>query len=728
MPASPFLRTRVARRILLLFLLCAVLPLALLATIGYNHLANDLDRLTRAHLRDQAKSSGMMLLDRLGSLATQLEAVSTQLDGGPLPRSPAMVSSAASSGPRFRAMGIVATDGSVTNLAGELPGLPALNQDQEDHVRGGGIALVTGPGLHGIRLFLVRRIDRLPGARLWGFIERASVYGTDPSTSVAPAGSLSCLRTERNEELSCLAPEAGLSADGALTWRWQRGNDGYLAAQWTLFLHRVYAAPSWVISISVSDTVVSAPLTALRRVFLLGLALSLLVTFTLAHIQLRRSMEPLEALEAGTLRVAAGQFHHPVAVQSGDEFQALAASFNRMSSRLGHQFEYQAALARVHEAALTAGGPEVVLRAILSEQRALLAGDAVTVALASPDDPDHWNVVADRGAPDGPVLLKLRPDSQDLKHLRDEREGFLLPRGGPAPSYLGRGSVALGADALVLPLRWRGSLTGALILEGSRARPGTGDGFRDARRAADEVALAISNAQLVTQLDEMNWGALTALARAIDAVSPWTAGHSERVTLGAIEIGRRLDFAEDEIDLLHRGGLLHDVGKVGVPAGVLDKPGPLTPEEFVQIRRHPTIGARILAPITAFRRAIPLVLHHHELLDGSGYPHGLIGDQIPLSVRVLTVADVYDALVSKRPYREAWEVDRAVDYLRQHVGSKFDGRAVEALVAALDTGWRPTVSPQNVYTDEPARLSLWPSRVSDPGFRLEAHHEVFRSA
>lgn len=217
-------------------------------------------------------------------------------------------------------------------------------------------------------------------------------------------------------------------------------------------------------------------------------------------------------------------------------------------------------------------------------------------------------------------------------------------------------------------------------------RPETLD---EARLGVDRIAVAISNTQLVEQLEAMSWGALTALARTIDAVSPWTGGHSERVTIGAMEIARRLGLSEDDVDLLHRGGLLHDIGKVAVPAAILDRPGPLTPEEFDTVRAHPTTGARILAPIGAFRQALPLVLHHHEMLDGSGYPYGLKGDQIPRLVRVLTVADVFDALVSDRPYRPAWPTPNAVAYLRENAGTRFDGAAVEALAAAVASGWVP---------------------------------------
>jgi putative nucleotidyltransferase with HDIG domain len=208
----------------------------------------------------------------------------------------------------------------------------------------------------------------------------------------------------------------------------------------------------------------------------------------------------------------------------------------------------------------------------------------------------------------------------------------------------------------------------------------------------------------------MNWGALTALARAVDAVSPWTAGHSERVTIGAVEIARRLRLPKDDIDLIHRGGLLHDIGKVGLPSAILDKPAALTDQEFAAVRNHPAIGATILAPIGAFRRVLPLVLHHHELLDGSGYPHGLKGDQIPLLVRILTVADVFDALVSDRPYRSAWPVPRAIEYLGEAAGTQFDREVFEALAGAVATGWLPRAGVPAGPEEAPLPLRPQPPR------------------
>jgi putative nucleotidyltransferase with HDIG domain len=185
----------------------------------------------------------------------------------------------------------------------------------------------------------------------------------------------------------------------------------------------------------------------------------------------------------------------------------------------------------------------------------------------------------------------------------------------------------------------------------------------------------------------MSLGALTALARTVDAASHWTAGHSERVTTHAVEIARRLGLDSGAITKLRQGGLLHDIGKLGVPATILDKPGALTLDELSVMQSHPAIGASIVKSIPAFRDLVPLVLHHHELLDGSGYPARLSGVEIPELVRILTVADVFDALVSNRPYRHGLEIEIALGILVKDAGTKFDARAVEVLRDMVAGGW-----------------------------------------
>jgi putative nucleotidyltransferase with HDIG domain len=178
-------------------------------------------------------------------------------------------------------------------------------------------------------------------------------------------------------------------------------------------------------------------------------------------------------------------------------------------------------------------------------------------------------------------------------------------------------------------------------------------------------------------------GAVRALAAALDARDPYTAGHSERVSTFAVAIGQELGLGGDALETLRLGALLHDVGKIGVPDEVLRKRGELTAAEFEAIKIHPSAGARILRSIPFLAPHIPIVELHHERPDGRGYPYGLTGDAIPLAARIVHVADAFDAMTSARAYRAARLPVEAIAELRRCAGTDFDSPSVEALVVAV---------------------------------------------
>lgn len=145
---------------------------------------------------------------------------------------------------------------------------------------------------------------------------------------------------------------------------------------------------------------------------------------------------------------------------------------------------------------------------------------------------------------------------------------------------------------------------------------------------------------------------LFALAQSIEGKDPYTHGHCERLAEYSARLGEQLGLPEDQITALRRAGIVHDVGKIAVPDAILLKPGRLTPDEWRIIREHPVVGERICAPLKSFRFVLPIIRHHHEKLDGSGYPDGLSGEAIPVTARVLQMVDVYDALTTERPYKK----------------------------------------------------------------------------
>ncbi len=174
--------------------------------------------------------------------------------------------------------------------------------------------------------------------------------------------------------------------------------------------------------------------------------------------------------------------------------------------------------------------------------------------------------------------------------------------------------------------------------------------------------------------------AITALAYALEAKDKYTSGHSQRVTEMSVAIAKELDMPQDSIDKIRLAGLVHDIGKIGVKESVLNKPGKLTDEEYQHIKSHCDIGERILTPIVEDEEILKAVRHHHERYDGRGYPDGLSGKQIPLSARILAVADTYDALTSERPYREAMSAENAFAEIEFGKGTQFEPEVVSALL------------------------------------------------
>jgi putative nucleotidyltransferase with HDIG domain len=182
-----------------------------------------------------------------------------------------------------------------------------------------------------------------------------------------------------------------------------------------------------------------------------------------------------------------------------------------------------------------------------------------------------------------------------------------------------------------------------------------------------------------TETRQLFFGSVSALSQAIDAKDGFTRGHADRVSRIAGAIAREMGLAEKEVELIELAGLLHDIGKIGVEDRILMKAARLDDAETELMRRHPIYGASILKPAEALRPLVPLVMHHHENYDGSGYPEGLSGESIPLGSRIIIVADAYEAMTSDRVYRKAIGHERAMDQLNRYKSRQFDPKVVRAL-------------------------------------------------
>ncbi|MEK7274411.1 MAG: HD domain-containing phosphohydrolase, partial [Candidatus Desantisbacteria bacterium] len=190
--------------------------------------------------------------------------------------------------------------------------------------------------------------------------------------------------------------------------------------------------------------------------------------------------------------------------------------------------------------------------------------------------------------------------------------------------------------------------------------------------------------ELNTKLKDLFLNTVKALSSAIDAKDPYTMGHSSQVQRHVLAIANEMDFPPDERNLMGIIGLLHDIGKIGIKDGVLTKPGVLEQDEWEQIKKHPSIGSEIIKHIDMFEDVSEIILCHHERYDGKGYPCGLKGEQIPIKSRILSVADAFDAMVSKRPYRDSMPREKAIMEIKSGSGTQFDPTIVAFFLQVLE--------------------------------------------
>lgn len=275
----------------------------------------------------------------------------------------------------------------------------------------------------------------------------------------------------------------------------------------------------------------------------------------------------------------------------------------------------------------------------------------------------------------GPSAIDFDQVQSAAVELRDPSRTLIVRR-HPAvdgvSSLLGV-KIAIGNDVL-----------GYLIAINRQPQASDGSGessFADAIGLIEEAATLFAsqsqNIHLVLESHQLVLGALHAMSSAIDARDPYTQGHSERVAKLGYEIAKILGISESACQEIYLAGLLHDLGKIGIPDHILHKAGPLTEEEFAVIKQHPEIGHRIIERLGKLHFVLPGVLYHHERWDGKGYPHGLKQESIPLMARILAVADSFDAMTSSRPYRGAMPIEKAAKVIRDGAGQQWDTAIVD---------------------------------------------------
>ncbi|GMR12051.1 MAG: hypothetical protein BMS9Abin29_0238 [Gemmatimonadota bacterium] len=539
-------KTKVAQRIVLLFFLCALLPASTLAVIAYGQVRAELQEQRSDRLKTGLSAAVQGLAERLQAVRAEQDMLAQRLLDGP-------TGIAAEDLRRVTDVSLV-TGSETRRITGTLSSVPSISDELLAALQPGEAVLMIPPTSRQDRVDILMAVPLDPSdvslGTMWvraapdSLFSTAQVFATglgsleleeqsaigfcilDPA--LAPLMCAGALEPWLNGDLPVADQIAADSTTGPL--RWTQAGTAFSGRYRRAFLRQQFRSDWWTLVVAESDPFALAPLAEFRGKFFKGIGLTLLFVLLLAASEVGRSLEPLAQLKKATMSIAAKDFDARVRIDSGDEFEDLASSFNDMAERVGG---------------------------------------------------------------------------------------------------------------------------------------------------------------LVDELETLSWSTITTLARTIDAKSPWTAGHSERVARMSLSIAQVLGLDQLDLDTIHRGGLLHDIGKIGVPVHILDKPTPLDDDETKIMQNHVILGARILEPLTALSAVMPIVLQHHERVDGSGYPKGLTGEQIHPLARIVAVADAFDAIQSDRPYRAGRNSDQTVQIIVQDSGSDFDPEIVEAFLEVMALGNKP---------------------------------------
>ena len=706
---TTFLRSKVARRIFILFICCALLPVTVLSVVSFSHITKQLSDQSKIKLHQMSKDIGMYSYERLLFIEAELKRLAEDMNSyrrsiitAPHERSDRDLVRL------FKGIVLINNTGTIRSLFGRIHPIPELNLSEKQHLRSGKTVVSTiYLTSDASRIFMSMALDPQQPRKgiLLGEINPTYLWGMGDTSPWPPTAELYILDQANNILFSTLPPPLSFPQEAVHTldttasgqFEWKHKKTHYLAGYWSLFLKPRYYTPKWTIVMSESKADALAPAATFKKIFPLIILMTIWVVVLLSIVQIRRNLIPLESLQEGTKQIAQGNFDNRVIIKTGDEFEELAASFNIMAERLGKQLRTLTALTEIDRSILSALDTDKIIEIVLNRIHDILPCDCVSVMLFYITDQNlAVTYIREKGTKIGKEVETILLAPEEIKEMYLNPEFFATVPSHPVPHYL----IPLAKHGMksfvILPLFIKQILSGIITLGFRQPPMRDEETIAQARQVADQVAVALSNTRLIEELKQLHLGTLTALARAIDAKSSWTAGHSERVTKLALKIGGSLGLSPEELDILNRGGLLHDIGKIGVPADILNKTGKLNNMEEDLVREHVRLGVRILEPIAAFEAITPIVLHHHERFDGSGYPDGLIGEAISLNARIFAVADTFDALTSHRPYRHAEEREQALEIITRGAGTEFDPKIVQALLEVMKKERKKTNTKRNI--------------------------------
>ncbi|HBE72859.1 MAG TPA: hypothetical protein DDW31_01965 [candidate division Zixibacteria bacterium] len=328
-----------------------------------------------------------------------------------------------------------------------------------------------------------------------------------------------------------------------------------------------------------------------------------------------------------------------------------------------------------------------VLETVMTVAKDVIDAEASSIFMYDQDRNDFFFEVATGQAGEAVKQIRVPWGKGMVGWAAENMKTLLVPDVTQDPRFYSKvdeKSKFVTRNAISVPLRAKERLIGVAQVLNKKGGTFTHEDVELFETLSRQAAVAIENAQLYTDLQDLFKNTIRTVVSLIDAKDDYTAGHSSRVTQYALMMADQTGYTPGDRDRLELGALLHDVGKIGMPDAILKKPSGLTDEEFAIVKYHPVKGAESLAPIKQMNDIIPLVRHHHERLDGRGYPDGLSGSQISTDAQIVCIADAYDAMNSDRPYRKGLGMEESVRRLRKDAGTQFNPALVEAFVRSLE--------------------------------------------
>jgi putative nucleotidyltransferase with HDIG domain len=695
-----FFRSKVAQRFFTVFVSCAMLPIIVLSFFSYIQVSKQLKNQSLNRLQNSAKAHGTSIYERALFLETnmQLLVFSDFKDQKGFFDRDQTNDYSKKLLQNFDALALIKPSGELSLMYGEFKDLPDdFIQKALDIKKDKTTIFFETPqkSTSPARIYMLMKtvLDNKDSEVLVAEINSTYLWGIGYE-NVLPALTGLCIVDQVRKVLVTSFPATSeilhkvmMEKYGATTPRvfeYQDENNTYYVSYWSIFLKSRFYAPGLSVILRSNSIDALAPLLKFKQTFPFMILLFFWIVLLLSIFHIRKSLIPLEQLKEGTLRVAQQDFKNPVIVTSNDEFEELADSFNLMSKQLNRHFDALTTRADIDRTILSSLNTKKIINTALQRMFVFFSCDSISVNLIVEKQPGtfHAYILTDIKVRK-PKEEFFRITAEDEKVLFQNPQHLMFDTQKNEPWFLSKADIQTGNNYVVLPMLYGGLLKGTIALGHSKGKAFIDNDLPHARQIVDQVMIALSNSSLIEELEKLNIGTLEALARTVDAKSAWTAGHSERVTSMALKIANVMGYTSKELDVLQRAAYLHDIGKIGIPLSILDKPGKLTDDEYSKIKDHSTMGARILEPIAAYEDVIPIVLQHHEKYNGKGYPNGVAGEDIVIGARILAVADVFDAVVSDRPYRGGWIEEKAIKMITEESGKYFDPKVIDAFLAAI---------------------------------------------